>query len=144
MQTSMLALSASLRRAISPLSNLALAQSASLPSCKHGYASVVEVVDGNVEAAMAYLDAKVRDAGKHTDVRRREHHKNKSAQRFFTEKEAYNRAMGRTIMGRIYWLEKRKMINVVVVVENTLPHSGLDKPAGHLASRMIGPRQQHD
>lgn len=75
-----------------------------------GMAIEVEVVDNNINAAFSKLNRKLAESGLPQELRKRQHHKNKSEQRFERELQAYNRAVGNIIRDRMSWMIKRKQV----------------------------------
>ena len=70
----------------------------------------VEIKGGNIASAVKQLRKLCLEADMQKEIRKRQHHLNKSERRFEEQTIAYNRAMGRTIRQRLGWLTSRKLI----------------------------------
>ena len=70
----------------------------------------VEIKSGNIASAIKHMRKLCLEADMPKEIRKRQHHLNKSERRFEEQTIAYNKAMGKKIHSRLSWLASRKLI----------------------------------
>lgn len=76
------------------------------------FAYVVDVTNGNVDAAMRRLQQKCKREGLYDELKKREFYLRPSARRHDYERKKYNRKMGEVIQERLKWVLKKRRVKL--------------------------------